>query len=59
MNIPDVIDNTWAIPLVPDAHLLGGVIPTIREQFMSPKLAALGVFNYVCPSVHAFSSHPY
>jgi hypothetical protein len=58
VNIPDVIDNTWAIPLVPDAHLLGGVIPTIREQFMSPGLASLGVFNSVRPSVHVSSSHP-
>jgi hypothetical protein len=33
MDILDVIHNTWAIPLVPDAHLFGGVIPTIREQF--------------------------
>jgi hypothetical protein len=58
-NIPDVIDSTWAIPLLPDAHLIGGVIPTIRKQFMSPKLASLGGFNSVRPSVHVFSSHHY
>jgi hypothetical protein len=58
-SIPDVIDNTWAIPLVPDAHLLGGVIPTIREQFKRPGLASLGVFSSVRPSVHVFFSHPY
>ena len=26
MDILDMIHNTWAIPLVPDAHLFGGVI---------------------------------
>jgi hypothetical protein len=54
-----VIRNTWPIPLVPNAHLLGGVILTIREQFKRPGLASLGIFSSVCPSVRAFYSHPY
>jgi hypothetical protein len=54
MDILDVIHNTRAIPLVPDAHLFGGVIPTIREQFKSPRLASLGIFTSVRPSVHDF-----
>lgn len=40
-----VIRNTWPIPLVPDAHLFGGVIATIREQFRRPGLASLGIFS--------------
>ncbi|KIJ91264.1 hypothetical protein K443DRAFT_686171 [Laccaria amethystina LaAM-08-1] len=40
-----VIRNTWPIPLVPNAHLLGGVILTIREQFKRPGLASLGIFS--------------
>lgn len=54
MDILDVIYNTWAIPLVPDAHLFGGVIQTIREQLKSPRLASLGIFSSVRPSVHDF-----
>jgi hypothetical protein len=44
----DVIHNTLPIPLVPDAHLLGGVILTIRGQFKRPGLASLGLFSSVC-----------
>ena len=58
-NPLDVIHNTWPIPLVPDMHLLGGVIPTIRKQFKRPVLASLGVFSPVRPSFHVFYSHPY
>ena len=55
----EVIRNTWPIPLVPDAHLLGGVIQTIREQFRRPGLASWGIFSAVCRSLRAFYSHPY
>ena len=58
-DIVGVIRDTWPIPLVPDAHLLGGVIQTIREQFRRPGLASLGIFSSVCRSVRAFYSHPY
>jgi hypothetical protein len=51
-DVLDVIHNTLPIPLVPDAHLVGGVIQTIREQFKRPGLASLGVFSSVCPSAH-------
>ena len=50
----DVIRNTLPIPLVPDAHLLGGVIVTVRKQFKRPGLASLGLFSSVCPSVRGF-----
>jgi len=53
-DILDVIHNTWAIPLVPDMHLFGGVIRIIREQFKRPGLASLGVFSSVCASVRVF-----
>jgi len=59
MNTVDVIRNTWPIPLFRDAHLFGGVIRTVREQFKRPVLASLGVFSDVCPSVCVFHSHPY
>jgi hypothetical protein len=55
MNILDIIHHTSPIPLVPDAHLLGGVLLTIREQFKRPGLASLGVFSSVRPSVHVFT----
>ena len=54
-----VISNTRSIPLVPDAHLFGAVIRTIREQFRRPGLASLGIFSAVGRSVRAFYSHPY
>ena len=53
-DILDVIHNTRAIPLVPDAHLFGGAILTIQQQFKKPRLASLGVFSSVRPSVHNF-----
>jgi hypothetical protein len=59
MDTLDVLHNTWAVPLVPDAHLLGGVIPTIRQQFNKPGLASLTGLSSVRPSVHAFYSHHY
>jgi len=59
MNTLDVIHNTWPIPLFRDAHLFGGVIRTVREQFKRPVLASLGVFSDVCPSVYIFHSRPY
>jgi hypothetical protein len=59
MDIWDVIRNTWPIPLLPDAHLVGGVIPTVREQFKWPALASLGGFSDVCPSVYVLYSRPY
>ena len=54
----NVIRNTMPIPLIPDAHLLGGVVITVREQFKNPGLASLGLFSSVCPSVRGFYSHP-
>jgi hypothetical protein len=51
----DILRNTLAIPLVPDAHLLGGVLTNIRYQYESPKIASLGTFSSVRPSVHDFS----
>jgi hypothetical protein len=59
LNILDVLRNTLPIALFPDAHLLAGVIPTIRQQFKRPALASLGVSSPVRPSVHVFHSHPY
>jgi hypothetical protein len=59
MNTLEVLRNTWPIPLVPDAHLLGGVIPTMRQQFKMPGLASFAGSSSVRPSVHAFHSHPY
>jgi len=59
MDTLDIIRNTWPIPLLPDAHLLGGVIRTVREQFKRPVLASLGVFSDVCPSLYIFHSCPY
>jgi hypothetical protein len=59
LNIVDVLRNTFPIALFPDAHLLAGVIPTIRQQFKRPALASLGVSSPVRPSVHVFHSHPY
>jgi hypothetical protein len=58
-DVWDVIHNTSPIPLVPDAHLLGGVLTTIREEFKKPGLAALGLTNPVCPSIPVFYSHPH
>ena len=56
----DVLRNTLPIPLVPDAHLLGGVLTTIRYQYSSPKFASLGAFSSVRPSVHIFLKfHPH
>ena len=49
MSTLDVIHNTWPIPLFPDAHLHGGVIRTVREQFKGPVLASLGFTSDVCP----------
>ena len=54
-NTLDIIHNTLPIPLVPNVHLLGGVIQNIREQFNRPGLASLGIFSSVCPSVHVFT----
>jgi hypothetical protein len=51
----DIIRNTLPITLVPDAHLLGGVLTNIRYQYESPKIASLGTFSSVRPSVHIFS----
>jgi hypothetical protein len=59
LNIVDVLRNTLPIALFPDAHLLAGVIPTIRQQFKRPALASLGVSSPVRPSVYVFHSHPY
>lgn len=57
-----VIRNTWPIPLVPDAHLFGGVIATIREQFRRPGLASLGIFSstegFLMGAVPFLSSDP-
>jgi len=46
-DILDVIHNTWAVPLVPDTHVFGGVVRTIRQQFKRPGLASLGIFSSV------------
>ena len=53
----DILRNTLPIPLVPDAHLLGGVLMNIRYQYRSPKLASLGAFSSVRPSVHFSFTH--
>jgi len=54
MDILDMIHNTWAIPLVPDAHLFGGVIWTIWEQFKSLRSAplVLNVLQFMTSSQH-------
>jgi hypothetical protein len=61
MMIPrTILRNTLPIPLVPDAHLLGGVLMNIRYQYSSPKFASLGAFSSVRPSVHIFLKfHPH
>jgi len=51
----DILRNTLPIPLVPDAHLLGGVLTTIRYQYKYPKLASLGATSFVRPPVNLFS----
>ena len=51
----DILHNTLPIPLVPDAHLLGGVLRNIRYEFRSPDLASFGTFSSVRPSVHILS----
>jgi hypothetical protein len=53
----DILRNTLPIPLVPNAHLLGGVHMDIRYEYSSPKLASLGAFSSVRPSVHIFLTH--
>ena len=49
-DVIDVLQDSLPIPLVPDAHLLGGVIPIVRQQFKRPDLASLGAFSSVCTS---------
>ena len=56
-DILDVIHNTWAVSLVPDMHVFGGVNRTIRQQFKRPGLASLGIFSSVRPPGHV--SFPY
>ena len=53
----DILRNTLPIPLVPDAHLLGGVLMNIRYEYRSPKLASLGAFSSVRPSVYTSFTH--
>ena len=54
-NTEDILRNTLPIPLVPDAHLLGGVLTTVRYEYKHPKLASLGALSSVCPPVNLFS----
>ena len=51
LDILDMIHNTWAILLIPDMHLFGGVIQTLWEQFKRPGLVSLGVFSSGCASI--------
>jgi len=48
----DVLRNTLPIALIPDAHLLGGVLTNIRYQYRSPKF---GILSSVRPLAHIFS----
>ena len=43
-------------PLVPDMHLLGRVLVTMRYQYGSPVLASFGAFSSVRTSVRLFLS---
>jgi hypothetical protein len=51
----DILRNTLPIPLVPDAHLLGGILTNIRYEYKNPKLASLDASSSVRPSVHIVS----
>lgn len=53
----EILRNTLPIPLVPDAHVLGGVLLNIRYQYSSPKFASLGALSSVCPPVHIFFTY--
>ena len=56
----DILRNTLPIPLVPNAHLLAGVLRTVRYEYKHPKLASFGPLSSVCPSPQPFfNSHPY
>ena len=54
-DMADIVHNTVPIPLVPNAHLLGGILLNVQYQYRNLKLASLGVFSSIHPLVHIFS----
>ena len=52
-----VLCNMMPIPLIPNVHLLGGVLRNIRHEYRGLVLASLGVFTSVHPLVHIFFTY--